>query len=523
MLPFALKVAWFVLSLTGVLGSWVGFPRFTTALNGLWIPVMFCLADTIMQSIFCLGMIWKMDPTIMPQGFCIAQAAVSAVSWFTMTTICATMTLMTSLAILRSHGMLDAVELRRALKWRHLLLLSIVGFPLIAFVAYIVVSLKTDAVRQSDAMICEATNPIWVSLLSFAGVPLLLAFPSFVLSCISVVILLFGQQQHHIPSHAPCSNNCDAFTPMPVRRNSRPKGKPLEPERDDVPDSAVELDTLSSLDNQRTSNNAHMASSRQKPRPIVNILPAHSLSTDKPYRTLGRATIPNHTKRHPLPFSWGSSTTRSSPEYDEHRRERLSNYSQSLSPMSFVSRSVVSSARTSPISISLFTSVSPRDTSASALDEANAVREEARMSGVRVVTGYEDVEGDWSSGSMKWAHHCSDVSSYTKSELEFTHTESEVDAEEFAMYARRSTLYSLWDLSYPDPRPACRSRVVWRIMFFQLFLSLTQILAAMSSLVDMFSGRTVPTSFGTQHVALILIAWASPIAFGVWPLRQHNH
>lgn len=64
------------------------------------------------------------------------------------------------------------------------------------------------------------------------------------------------------------------------------------------------------------------------------------------------------------------------------------------------------------------------------------------------------------------------------------------------------------------------TRVVWRILFFQFFTSATQIVATLSSLIDMFMQSRPPSSFGTHHVALLLAAWAPPLAFGVLPWRR---
>ncbi len=63
-------------------------------------------------------------------------------------------------------------------------------------------------------------------------------------------------------------------------------------------------------------------------------------------------------------------------------------------------------------------------------------------------------------------------------------------------------------------------RVVWRILFFQFLSSATQIVATLSSLIDMFTQHHPPAPFGTHHVALLIAAWAPPIAFGVRPWRR---
>ena len=46
-----------------------------------------------------------------------------------------------------------------------------------------------------------------------------------------------------------------------------------------------------------------------------------------------------------------------------------------------------------------------------------------------------------------------------------------------------------------------------RTIIFQLFMACTQILAAITSLIDIFSKRNTPSTFGTQHVAQLLAGW----------------
>ena len=67
--------------------------------------------------------------------------------------------------------------------------------------------------------------------------------------------------------------------------------------------------------------------------------------------------------------------------------------------------------------------------------------------------------------------------------------------------------------------PAWHNADVWRTLFFQAFLSLTQIIGAITSLVDI-SRHGAATPFGSQHVAILLFAWAPTVAFGALPWRR---
>lgn len=163
MLPFALRVAWVVLSATGLLCSLVGSPRFVSALGDLWIPIAYGIANVTLQVVFCLGMIWHMNAYIMPLTFCVAQAAFKALAWFVMTSLCATMTITTSVAILRAHGarVLSELEIQKALRSRVAFLSLVIGFPAVAFTAYIAVSSRLHAVRNYVDMTCDASDPLW--------------------------------------------------------------------------------------------------------------------------------------------------------------------------------------------------------------------------------------------------------------------------------------------------------------------------------------------------------------------------
>lgn len=59
-----------------------------------------------------------------------------------------------------------------------------------------------------------------------------------------------------------------------------------------------------------------------------------------------------------------------------------------------------------------------------------------------------------------------------------------------------------------------------RIILIQLFLSITLIVAAISSLVDISFRHSIPASFGTQHVALLMVDWAPSLFVGTIMLKH---
>ena len=53
--------------------------------------------------------------------------------------------------------------------------------------------------------------------------------------------------------------------------------------------------------------------------------------------------------------------------------------------------------------------------------------------------------------------------------------------------------------------------LVLRVFFFIL------ILASLSTVIDLIRNRVIPTAFGTQHIAILLVAWCPAIVFGPSP------
>ncbi|KAI0938681.1 hypothetical protein AcV5_000305 [Taiwanofungus camphoratus] len=452
----------------------------------------------------------------------IAQAALTAIAWFVMASICTTLSLIISWAFFRSYGTrtLCLSEIQVLLRWRPALLSLLAGFPVAAFVAYIVVALRFGAIQPFNDMHCDATRPIWVRLLSYAGVPLLLAVPSFLLSCATAFVLFHSQQRAY--GHF-CFPHRDTFTLLPIRRHSRSKRCPLQP-IDSFSTPALELKTYPSSDLNLPSDTTSTTHS-VTPTPSFTLYaipsPPSSLSTAPAVLTSGRVPtspiLASHNKRYHLPFSWKPATPSS---FEGSRgQERGSRCTQSPSPMTFAPPSTVSSTRTSPISLPVFPGFGrrvsppmPRGT-----EERDALQEEM----ARVVSGCEDLEEDSMGGSLRWARD-SEASSFTKSELRFAREDSE--GGESGPSRRRSPHDQItWDPALADSPPAHRSPAVWRIVFFQLLLSSTLILAAFSSLIDMFTRHDSPTPFGTQHIALLLAAWAPSIAFGIFPWRRTAH
>ncbi|KAF9226379.1 hypothetical protein BS17DRAFT_545209 [Gyrodon lividus] len=58
MLPFALKALWFCLLFTGILAC----STFSRTIGSSWGQTLYSVFATILQGIFCLGMVYDMNP-----------------------------------------------------------------------------------------------------------------------------------------------------------------------------------------------------------------------------------------------------------------------------------------------------------------------------------------------------------------------------------------------------------------------------------------------------------------------------
>ncbi|KZT70493.1 hypothetical protein DAEQUDRAFT_810659 [Daedalea quercina L-15889] len=522
MISYALKAAWFALSLSGLLGSFVALRYSVIALGEYWIPITYAAANSVMQIVFCLGMIWKMNPYTMPSGFCRLQAALITLSWFAMTGLCAIMTVSTSLTIVRSRGKLGAAEFQRVLEWRPVYLPVFLGCIAVCFMIFLVVSLKLHAFEGSDGLQCDATSPVWVRLLGYAGIPLIFAIPSLVLSCISIFLLFSGRQR---PSHSSGSHKAsprDSFAAVTVRHQYTAKRVPTRSlEAETSVDSEPETPATAVFDPGILEIPRSASTTPTEHR--IYLVPSRTPS-DPSRNSVGRAPISpvvaRHSRHYHLPFTWKTASNLSLGKAPVDARPSRS--TQSPSPMSLMPQMTSSSARTSPESLHVCpTLIYGQPTSSTFL--TNLGEEDGlegggvfwdETTGAFVYDGEED-DVETTSGSMRWARP-SFASDSTKSpsDLEFARNPSTAEGPTMYTYPKRPP-----SSEAAMTMPAWRNADVWRTLFFQVFLSLTQIVGAITSLEDI-SKHGVLTPFGSQHVAILLFAWAPTIAFGALPWRR---
>ncbi|TFY50518.1 hypothetical protein EVG20_g11471, partial [Dentipellis fragilis] len=237
----------------GIFASWIILLPFSRAIGVLWAPLLFCGAVTVLEGIFCLGMVWKMDTTRMPHAFCVAQAALIGLSSHILTGICACFTIATYLSVFKAQQLTQSSH--STLSWRPQYILLVVVYPSVAFAAHLAVILKTNSLKPTNDMHCDANDPLWPRLLSYAGLPLLIAIPCFVVSTLTAIRVIKANSQSHRYRYS--NDDTPSFTRLPVRgrarrtskRNSGNAGTRTRPTDIFVPSNAIGTVTVTaSLD-----------------------------------------------------------------------------------------------------------------------------------------------------------------------------------------------------------------------------------------------------------------------------------
>ncbi|KAH9477957.1 hypothetical protein JR316_0010190 [Psilocybe cubensis] len=221
MLPFQLKIAWCVLSLTGTCAvcCTIFLWAFGRVAGSKWGPMLYCVGNIMLQGMFSLGMIFRMDPFAMPRSFCMAQSILITFSTDLLTGVAIAFSMATYAAVLKPKTWSDG---RRALQWRNSYMLPLVAFPAIATTVHIILVVKLDALQPSDGMHCDATSPQWTRLFGFAGVPLLMTIPAIYLSTTS--ILQIRKTNQHLQRAARPDSLVDELKRSMSRNNSGRRG-----------------------------------------------------------------------------------------------------------------------------------------------------------------------------------------------------------------------------------------------------------------------------------------------------------
>ncbi|KAF8479417.1 hypothetical protein JB92DRAFT_2601407, partial [Gautieria morchelliformis] len=189
MIPFSVKQAWFWLALVGLAQCWLMLLVLGRKYGGLWGRLYYCLFVTLVEGIFSLGMIWHMDPKLMPHPFCIAQVVSFSLGSFALTGVSASFAVANALAVFRPQSFDTG---RAILAWHPRYIPLVILFPLLATVLHASLLIKLNAVQPAlaDDMHCDITKPMWVRLFGYAGVPLAVSLPFLCLSLITAIRLI---------------------------------------------------------------------------------------------------------------------------------------------------------------------------------------------------------------------------------------------------------------------------------------------------------------------------------------------
>jgi len=182
MLPFALKAVWFCLAFSGIIPCWVVLYTFARAIDCYWL-LSYAVFATSLEGIFCLGMIYEMDPFKMPKVFCVVQTFVIYYSAWSLTGICAAFTFATAGSVLWPP--VGTCSAHTTVAWRNKYYIPIVVFPLVCLSISVPVLLSIDAIQPTDDLHCDASHPEWGRFLGYAGFSMILTIPCFILSTIA--------------------------------------------------------------------------------------------------------------------------------------------------------------------------------------------------------------------------------------------------------------------------------------------------------------------------------------------------
>ncbi|KAJ7134153.1 hypothetical protein C8R46DRAFT_1326189 [Mycena filopes] len=218
MLSFAFKLVWVIVTALGTLLSVVTLAVFGFLVGRPWAPLAYGFALATYQTIFCLGMIWRMDPLRMPREFCVAQAILMNLGIYMLGGLGMVLSVGTTLLAIKPKRWGD---ISRAFQWRAIYLLPVVGYPLIATTVYTTLVLKYDAIEAVPGLACDVAHPPWIRVLSQTLPAALLVLPAVWLSIIS------WRHVDHAAKHAERARRDDHEITRQMRRDRQNSGHPM--------------------------------------------------------------------------------------------------------------------------------------------------------------------------------------------------------------------------------------------------------------------------------------------------------
>ncbi|KAJ6460486.1 hypothetical protein C8R47DRAFT_1160918 [Mycena vitilis] len=468
MLPFGLKLAWFALSLSGLIGCWAVLLPLAWTLQSYWGPMAYAVGVTLLEGIFCLGLVWRMNPANMPRAFCLAQVLLTGLVTFFLVGVLAAITTATSLYIAKPKqwGPQNDTSI---LPWRFYYLLPMMLFPLLASIVHITFTIFFASFEPFDGLTCVA-HPLWIRLLGHSGTPFLVTVPCLWLTSISAVRVI--QTHRHIRRARRSVNieNLDHFTTLPTRR-SKPS---LRTTRTAPPTPrAVTAPTPSPSSLIRMASQAH----RQAVSPTLR----EDKIRDFHLPFLGVVPpSPDYMTTHSGHRSRGSEDS-----FDTVSSVWFAEMNTRVSTQLLTDNTEVDDV-TTPLRPGNSATPSPKGT----VRSTRSIHNSDRISITQLAHAMQQREG-------------ADTSDYYSYLTTFSEI---VPSTEHSGYRSPSELSSL----------------VRSLLIFQFAIIFIHLLSAITPIADLISARSAPAALGTQHVALLLAGWAPVVIFGpLSAVRRH--
>ncbi|KAJ6632308.1 hypothetical protein B0H10DRAFT_1976905 [Mycena sp. CBHHK59/15] len=465
MLPFGLKLAWFALSLSGLIGCWAVLLPLAWATQSYWGPIAYAVGITALEGMFCLGLIWRMNPANMPQAFCLAQTLVTGLATFFLVGVIATITTATSMYVAKPKqwGTHDETAV---LSWQIHYLLPMLLFPLVASCVHTTFVVFFDTFQAVDGLACVAL-PRWTVFLGYAGTPFLITIPCLLTTTISLIRVLRTHKHIRRARRSVPIDTLDHFTALPHRK-SRPALSTRTP-----PETPLAITAPS------PSTSEFMRMARDPRRQAIS-----PILREEKIRSFHMPLFPPSTSY---------VTARSG-----HRSYGSDDFK------SFDTVSSVSFAEVTTKSSRLPSSQPPCDSSDD--DVLTPLRSYSSPAETR------SRSTPLSSPSI----HNSDRISITELAYGMQHEESGDSSDYYAFPRRVSS--EAGSMQIPPPfehrSPSELSSIVWSLLIFQFAIIGIHLLSSITPIIDVVSARSAPAALGTQHVALILAGWAPVVIFG---------
>ncbi|KAJ7053420.1 hypothetical protein C8F01DRAFT_1330284 [Mycena amicta] len=509
LLPFGLKLAWFAVSLTGVIGCWAALLPLALATRRFWAPVAYAAGITLLEAVFWLGLIWRMEPAKMPVAFCLVQVLGFGLSSFFLTGLIAALTTATTIYVAKPKQWVTLEE-TSLLKWRAYYLLPILVFPLLASTVQVTFVIFFSNFDNANGMVC-VPNPLWLRFLSYAGPPLFITPPCLFFTLRSI-IRVFNTHAHIRRARRSVNfNNLDRFTVRPTRSRkskSRTPTTPTTPRGVAVtlpsPSPSARVMTMSPRreavtieDKPQTFHLPLGRAASPKSEGYSSRWDEHSFDTvsSVSFAEITATNTTNNTRSNTMRTALGPSFKSHSPlahlfgrGAEPHEDEENDDVHTPLRSNS------IQSQRRSRSSASHRLAPTPTQTT-----QSGSIRNSDRVSPTQLAAKLQ-YKGDLLSSN--------------------TSDSGEVLSEHFDDAGTTTDEPDPEPLSPPpesNAGPAAQYRklpsLVRSLLAFQLTLIFSQLLSVITPLADLAHGGQ-PAVFGTQHVALIVVAWAPLLTFG---------